>query len=401
MNYHSIGWSRRGSHLGASLLVAILVSACGGGGSGPAPQPPPDPVITPAQGQLLSATRLSSIPAADIASAIAQAGTRAPNVTPRYEVQSWRINYRTLDGAGQLVEASGLVSVPQKPANASSPLLSYQHGTTWRDAEAPSNHAVAAEPAIVMASTGYIVIAPDYVGYGASKGKPHPYLLAAPSAAAVLDLLSASKTWRSAQNLPDNGQLFMAGYSEGGYVTMAAHRALQAGSDPHKTQLVAVVTGAGPYHVSATLDELLRRVRDENPLLAAVLSPGLLKNLSSSLRQQVRDLLLEEVQDDDDDVKIQPNFIDYYLADDQAALDQHSNVHDWKPEIGVKLYHGRDDQTVPYLSASSTVKAMQARGAGAQISLSDCTAQPASHLGCVLPYWNFMLGEIGTLARNL
>lgn len=73
---------------------------------------------------------------------------------------------------GQL-RASGLVSVPVKAAGARNPVLSYQHGTIFRDIEAPSNNAVASEVAVVMASLGYIVLAPDYVGFGASKGT-HP-----------------------------------------------------------------------------------------------------------------------------------------------------------------------------------------------------------------------------------
>lgn len=46
--------------------------------------------------------------------------------------------------------------------------------------------------------------------------------------------------------MADNGQLFLTGYSEGGYVTMATHRALQASASPHLQQLRMVVPGAGP-----------------------------------------------------------------------------------------------------------------------------------------------------------
>ena len=75
-------------------------------------------------------------------------------------------------------------------------MLALQHGTTARDAEAPSNEVAASKVPVVLASTGYIVLAPDYVGYGSSKGQPHPYLLAAPSASVVVDLLTAAKYWR-------------------------------------------------------------------------------------------------------------------------------------------------------------------------------------------------------------
>jgi hypothetical protein len=102
----------------------------------------------------------------------------------------------TSDGFGREVIASGLVSVPVKPDGARSPVLSYQHATIYKDAQAPSNQVAATEPPVVLASLGYIVVAADYVGYGASRGSQHPYLLATPSAAAVMDLLTAARTWR-------------------------------------------------------------------------------------------------------------------------------------------------------------------------------------------------------------
>ena len=105
----------------------------------------------------------------------------------------------------------------------------------------------AGDPPVVLASLGYIVIAADYVGYGVSAAAPHPYLLSAPSASAVVDLMTAAKYWRQVQHVPDNKQLFLTGYSEGGYVTMATHRALQAGTSPHRNELVRVVAGAGRY----------------------------------------------------------------------------------------------------------------------------------------------------------
>ena len=311
-----------------------------------------------------------------------------------------------MDGQGRTVTASGLVSVPVKAAGARSPVISYQHGTIFKDAEAPSNHAVAGEAAVIMASLGYIVVAPDYVGYGVSKGAEHPYLLAAPSAAAVLDLLTAAKSWRRSQAIADNGQLFLAGYSEGGYVTMAAHRAMQAGTNggtstnPHLATLVAAVPGAGPYHLGVTMDELLRHVKDEHPVLGALISPGFLRNLGSTVRKEVRRLLLRGIVPDDADVSFQATFLDTYMADDEEAMERQSNVHDWRPDAPVTLFHGRDDQTVPYASATRTLQAMQAR-AVPQVSLTDCAAVPADHLPCVVPYWAFMLARLSGGARDL
>lgn len=385
-----------------AIWLSLLLAACGGGGSDPAPVEPEEPIIeTVGPGQFKSVTALGNLSTTQIGDAIRNAGTRAPAVTPRYAVNTYRLEYLTLDGNAREVRASALVSVPVKGAGARSPVLSYQHGTLFRNAEAPSNHATADEPAVVMASLGYIVLAADYVGYGVSQGKSHPYLLSAPSASAVLDLLTAAKYWRQKNKVLDNKQLFLVGYSEGGYVTMAAHRALQAGTHAQKAQLVTVVPGAGPYQLETTLDALLKLVRDDNPLVAALLNPGLLKNLGSALRREIRDQLLKKALPGDTDIVFDPTFIDNYLADDSAAIERMSNVHDWKPELPVRLYHGRDDRTVPYASSVVTLAAMQARGAGGLVTLTDCTAVPAGHLDCVVPYWSFMLNHLAGSAHDL
>ncbi len=354
----------------------------------------------PGTGELRGATRVNTIAAEDIASATRLPESKAPPVAALYSVTSYRLTYLTHDGQGKEIVASGLISVPIKAAGARSPVISYQHGTIFKDAQAPSNNVVAIEPSLVLASLGYIVVAADYIGYGASKGTPHPYLLSAPTAAAVVDFLTAARAWRQRNSVADNGQLFLLGYSEGGYATMAAHRALQAGSSVHKAELLGSVPGAGSYHLGLTLDVLLDRVRQENPLIAGLLNPGLLRHLSLTVRNEVRRQLIDVLVPNDADVGFQTTFIDNYLADDNDAIERDSNVHDWKPELPVRMYHGREDQTVPYAVSTRTLQAMRSRGAGTP-TLTDCSAIPASHLGCVQAYFSFMLGQLALLARDL
>ncbi len=386
----------------AHLVVVVLLTAltaCGGSSSDDSPAPPAVPEPT-GLGRLEAAERLENVAVASINEALRAAAARAPPVTPLYDVANYRLSYLTLDGEGREIVASGLISVPLKMAGAKSPLLSLQHGTIYRDEEAPSNHATADEPAVILASLGFIVVAPDYVGYGASKGAPHPYLRAAPSASAVIDLLTAARTWRRREGVVGNGQLFMAGYSEGGYVTVAAHRALQASASTHLAELVAVVPGGGPYHVGVTLDELLSRLRDDNPVLGALISPGLLRRLGSAVRREVRDELLKRLLPEDSDVVFDTRVLDHYLADDEAAIERDSNVHDWAPAAPLRLFHGPDDQTVPYPAAARTLQAMRSRGAG-DVSLTDCSAEPSGHRDCVPPYLAFLLGELAARTRDL
>jgi len=376
------------------LLLAV---ACGGGGDGPAEAQAVEPT---GPGRLERATQLNRIALADIQAATQAADSRTRTLAPLYDVTNHRVEYLTTDAQGREIVASGLVSVPAKPAGARSPVLGYQHGTTFVDAEAPSNHAVADEAAVILASLGYIVVAPDYVGYGVSKGAPHPYLLAEPSAAATVDLLTAAQTWRRRSGVADNGQLFLTGYSEGGYATVAAHQAMQRTRSPHLAQLRSVVAGAGPYDVRVTLDTLLQRVRDAVPALAPLLDPGVLRFLSDADRNRLRDELMKRLRPGDADVVFDHAMIDRYLADNALALELLSNVHDWAPALPLRLFHGRDDETVPFATAIATLQAMRARGA-ADVSLTECTAVPASHIGCVPEFLIFVLGEFAKQVRDL
>ena len=377
-----------------------------GGGSGGRPVPvaaePEEPiVITVGPGEFKAITALREFPTADVAKAIADSAGSLPGVTPRYAVKSYRLDYLTLGGDGKQVLASALVSMPSKPAGSTSPVLALQHGTTSRDAEAPSTEVAASKVPVVLASTGYIVLAPDYVGYGSSKGQPHPYLLAAPSASVLVDLLTAAKYWRQTTGVRDNRQLFLAGYSEGAYVSMAAARSLAGSTSPHAKNLSLVVTGGGPYNVTATMDALLQRIREENALLGALINPGFLKLLKDAERAKVRNALLDQLLGSGSDVSFQPTLIDNYLADNTAAIEAQSNVYDWKPVVPTPLFHGRDDPTVAYKSASTTLQAMQARGAGSLVSLTDCQRIPAGHLECVPPFWQFVVAQLAAVARDL
>lgn len=353
------------------------------------------------RGGLQSAQFENTLTAAQVQAALA-ASRLGPETTAvaRYDVSNYRINYITTDKDGRRVVASGLVSVPSKAAGASSPVLSYQHATIFRNDEAPSLRTEPGEPPMVLASQGYIVVSPDYVGFGSTQGQEHPYLMAEATANSVVDLLVAAQSWRWQQSIADNGQLFLAGYSEGGYATMAAHRALQsAGSSGWLTQQVAAsVPGAGPYDVQFTLDEL----RDGLPgWLRALFNPGNLRRAPESVRNEVRRMLVGQLFPSDADVAYQTLFIDRYLADDQQAIARDHSVHlGWAPQAPVYLFHGQNDRTVPYGASVSALQALRSAGAS-NASLTDCTTADRGHLGCVPEYFEFTMGRLRSLARDL
>ena len=390
---------RRSFSLTPLLLAAALV-ACGGGDDDPAtPEQPPE---NSAPGALLSGSMVNTITPAQITQAFKDPESHIQGgIVPRYSVSSYRLNYVTTDKNGAKVTASGLVSVPVKAAGARSPVLSYQHASTFRNNQAPSIKVEAVEPPLVLASLGYIVVSPDYVGFGASYGVEHPYLTSSPSSRAVIDMLSAAQTWRRQAGVADNGQLFLAGYSEGGYATMAAHRAIHQQGGELKTQLQAAVPGAGPYDVQETLDEQLDRVRKLFHPLALLIDPDHLSDASESVRNEVRRLLLRQMVPEDGDVRYQTLFMDRFLADDKAGIAAEHSVHlGWAPSVPVYLFHGRGDLTVPYSAAESARDTLRAAGAP-DVTLTDCTTPKFGHLDCVPEYFRFAVDRMGRLAKDL
>lgn len=388
------------------VLLAALVAACGGSDEHDHDRPPPEPEPAPAPapepppgvGDLLSATAVNRITPQQISAALAQDASKIAGVVPLHAVQSYRLTYRTVDKDGALVVGSGLVAVPERTGGAPSPLVSYQHATTFTNANAPSLKVEPAEPPIVLASLGYIVVASDYVGFGASQGQQHPYLQSGPTARAVIDMLVAAQAWLRAEAVPDNGQLFLVGYSEGGYATMAAQRELTRSASPLLGQLVAALPAAGPYDVQVTLDVQLQRVREQYPALAWALDPGNLRHLGSSVRNEIRRALLRLMIPDDADVAYQTKFLDDYMADDRQAILRDSSVHwGWTPTAPVFLFHGRDDRTVPFEASVSAYDSLRVTG-GAPVTLSECTEPSSGHLECVPQYFRFAVAAMARMA---
>jgi dienelactone hydrolase len=133
----------------------------------------------------------------------------------------------------------------------------------------------------VLGSYGYAVVVPDYLGLGTSPGY-QTYLHAGSEATCVVDALRAGRSLCSSNRVSLNGQLFLTGFSQGGHVTMAAHRELEA-FHTNEFTVTASAPCAGTYDLGGvTLEDILAppqlpywlSVRDDPRVLPADLSTG-------------------------------------------------------------------------------------------------------------------------------
>jgi hypothetical protein len=164
--------------------------------------------------------------------------------------------YQTVGANAEQATASGAIMAPTGGAGCTGarPILLYTHGTAVTKAYnlaniADSNNEAWTESAMMaafFAAHGYIVVASNYAGYDSSSLAYHPYLNADQQSKDVINALTAARAALKG-GLPsavtDNGRLFITGYSQGGHVAMATHRAMQA----LNMTVTAAAPMSGPY----------------------------------------------------------------------------------------------------------------------------------------------------------
>ena len=272
--------------LGVAALIigAAVLTGCGGGGSSSTPAS-----TSNAAGTLIfnPPLRVGSVTSADFTASLQTLPDGSPNTGGQQllgllqaagmlplpcGIDFHYIQYDTVGGTGEATTGSGALMVPTGGAGCSGkrPILLYSHGTAATRGYNMANpsdltNEAARESGLIaamFAAQGYIVVAPNYAGYDSSPLPYHPFLNANALSA---DMINALRAARSALgNIPaasttDNGALFLSGYSEGGYVAMATHRAMDVATRGGATDLkvAAAAPMSGPYATEALGDAIV------------------------------------------------------------------------------------------------------------------------------------------------
>ncbi len=264
----------------AAVGASLLVAACGGGGSDSAtgtqnssPSPgqlaqSPPPRIT----SLTSADYTAKLNASSDGQGLLQLSTGSPTGTVKCGVDVNYVKYGTVDGNGNTVIASAALMIPTGCAGPF-PIVVHAHGTNiekrynladWAD----SNNPAYSETQVlgsIYAANGYIVVAPNFVGYDASSASYHPYLVAdQESKDMYYALLAANSALPTLISHPStNGKVFISGYSQGGHVALATQKYMK--TDPTAATNLASLNLAvkaaapmsGPYAMLSFGDQVV------------------------------------------------------------------------------------------------------------------------------------------------
>lgn len=246
----------------------------------------------------------------------------APTTFPaaKYAVKLYRVTYPSVvpEQANRPTVGSGLLAVPESGTDAM-PVVSYQHGTVFSKKEVPSFPEESMETRLMVArfaGQGYIVVAADYFGKGPST-EPDSYLVQRSTQQACLDMLAASKSILASMKIAPRG-LFLSGWSQGGWATLAFLRKLESvGID-----VTAAATASAPTDIYVTLN---RWINNHQAIDASYLT-GVVALLVVSQEQYLgREGLVASA--------IQPQYV-------AACRDFHANRIDWT------AFHAKTPATV-------------------------------------------------------
>jgi pimeloyl-ACP methyl ester carboxylesterase len=300
----------------------------------------------------------------------------------QYDAEFYKITYYTTFN-GEKILASGLLGIPKNMPTTPA-LLSAQHGTMFSDADAPSNFPLTFSGFELGASAGFVTVIPDFIGYGDSKDIVHPYYDMQSSAATVVDIIKATKYYLESNKTAISDKLFLLGYSEGGYVTMAAQKEIETNKN-HNLTLTAAAEGAGGYDLNTMLAKVATVPTYATPAFLALFIHSY--NTTYSFNRPLTDYFMPEYavkipalldgsktrEQIDQELCTQPSsllsasfFSSFSNPSAEApfkaklALNSFPN---WYPVSRTRMYHGTADEAVFFETSQTTYNRFVLAGA--------------------------------------
>lgn len=357
-------------------------------------------------------TSSKSLTAADIKGYLEEDGQTELSALVTHDIKIYIINYKTAF-EGDSITASGLIAVPVPDGKKETfPMLSYQHGLIISNSDAPSVNPEGeiTELATFIASTGMIVVIPDYIGYGASSEFFHPTLIKSYAINAVLDCIRASDEFIATEKpCNSNGDLFLSGYGEGAYATLASLNSLETSSvTDENVKVTASTFASGIYDLIQFREWLVVQDKYDQPwYLADLLESftqyaGLDMDYSLVFKEpfnslisgmidgnrtadQMNDLFgtisLDELLNSDFREDTIFNSDSTYSSLKQVLTD--NSISSWKLNTPVNFYYGKNDTWMPADQSLYIFNSLKNKGSSSTIKIN--ALNDVDHETAVIP----------------
>lgn len=340
------------------------------------------PLLATTQDQLISYELVQTFTKETLKQRWKEQGVPEVIAPVNYTVEVYELIYYTAWHDGTPIQASGLYYVPKIEGNGPKvfPMVCYHHGTQIKKERRVK---LGGEQAICigLATDGYLVARPDYIGLGKGE-RQHLYHHVPTQAGASIDMLRAIKELNPTIHIAQDEFLFATGYSQGGHATMSFHKVVQEQySDEFNITASAPMSGA--YDLAGVQEETMFRAYSHPGYLPYLFfsfqeAYGLYDDIHT-IFQSPYDTILPRVYQGQHSMNyinrlipsvpkdvVKPAIVQAYLDNDDFPFKQalrDNSVHNWKPERPVLLCYCKADEQVSYLNSIVTHETMKKNGA--------------------------------------
>jgi len=335
-------------------------------------------------------------------------GVTVPYTPATNAVKMYRVTYNSVipEQGNRPILASGLLALPDTPGS-SFPMVSYEHGTVYEREQVPSFPEQSPETELMLAQfagQGYILIGADYFGMGISKEK-EGYMVKGSHQQATYDMLIASRAVLAQMQIR-SPKLFLAGWSQGGFVTMAMLEKLEATGVP----VDAAATASAPVDAYAAFSGFLDFPRKNDAdwittifILSAFSfenyynQPGLARALLTEDSYETARRAYERMPVDVTKVPtdlhklIKPEYFDsqYFTNSEYGKLLAQTQAYRWVIKSPVRNYYGETDEAIS-LGVGQMVRNYQMAMGNGNTQVEAVSTGKTSHRGTyatAVPQW--------------
>lgn len=309
---------------------------------------------------------------------------------PNKKVTVVSIVYNTLDPRGNPILASGAIFYPTAD-------LDYErlgtilgvHYTLGANYEVPSQRMAVTEG--LFSLFGYIVVAPDYIGYGSSKDQIHPYYDVNTTGQVCADMLLAAKEYFASISRKVSHKVTVMGYSQGGQASLCFLKFVETNPLYQDAFVIdQVFAGGGAYDLIRSYDTFVAKDYSSQPVTIPLLVLGMDYGDSLNLDRSLifgpyllahyhewilsKNYTTDQVSSWMGETKLtrimapeafdttNPNTIKFRGALRNNSLIVYGKVKGWVPRAKITLLHATDDTIVPYENTDSAYKAFASAG---------------------------------------
>lgn len=299
-------------------------------------------------------------------------------LNPKQDIDIYDITYKSFWHDSSSILASGLVFVPRGFGKPMAEVV-YHHGTRVEKGRKKDIGGVD-YICLGLAADGYLVLQPDYIGLGHGD-KFHLYQQYKSLGQASVDMIYAALELKDSLKFELNSQLFLTGYSEGGYAAVATNKYIQESYPDIK--VTATSGNSGAYDMAGVqsevmfkkyghphylpfllrgLNEVYHFVPDINTIYKSPYDSIIPAMFDGSHSFREIDKVLPEIPKD----MVRDTFVDLFIHDPDFPLRKalvDNSLCNWKPENPIQLCYCDKDEQVNYKNSFVARDGMKKLGA--------------------------------------